>query len=175
MKKRLYLGALLLAPTLSLLGCGYALVGKGSNIPEDVKSVYLQPLVNRTTRQQVEQELTAAIAQEMVTRQRFAVVGSEGEANAEITGAVTAFGATPVTFDNTGRATEYEISITASITFKRTGTEGKVLWKSDRYTFRENYPVEATEAAYFDRENQAIEKASQRFAETLVTSLLEGF
>ena len=35
--------------------------------------------------------------------------------------------------------------------------------------------MEATEAAYFDRENEAIEKASQRFAETLVTSLLEGF
>lgn len=172
--KRFLLAALLLA-LLSIMGCGYALVGKGSNIPDDVKSVYLQPLQNRTPRQQVEQELTTAIAQELVTRQRFAVVGSEAEATAEITGAVTGFGVTPVTFDNTGRATQYEISITAQIAFKRTGTEGKVLWKSDNYTFRENYAVEATEAAYFDRENEAIERASKRFAETLVTSLLEGF
>jgi len=170
--KKTHLLAILL---LSLVGCGYALVGKGSNIPDDVKSVYLQPLQNRTPRQQVEQELTTAIAQELVTRQRFAVVGSETEATAEITGAVTGFGVTPVTFDNTGKATQYEIAITAQITFKRVGTEGKVIWKSDRYTFRENYPVDPSSAEYFDREDQAIELASKRFAETLVTNLLEGF
>ena len=175
MKMKRLLPAALLLISAALAGCGYALVGKGSNIPDDVRSVYLQPLQNRTPRQQVEQELTQAIAQELVTRQRFAVVGNAAEATAEITGAVTGFGVTPVTFDNTGRATEYEISITAQIAFKRTGTEGKVLWKSDNYTFRENYPVEATQAAYIDLENGAIQKASKRFAETLVTSLLEGF
>jgi outer membrane lipopolysaccharide assembly protein LptE/RlpB len=168
---RAALGALLLA----LCGCGYALVGRGANIPEDVRSVYLQPLSNRTQRTQVEQALTRAIAEELVTRQRFAVVGSEGEANAEILGAVTGFGVTPVTFDAEGRATEYEISITAQITFKRVGAEGAVLWKSDRYTFRESYPVDASSAEYFDREDEAIELASGRFAETLVTNLLEGF
>lgn len=165
----------LAALVLTLAGCGYALVGRGASIPEDIRSVYLQPLENRTQRSQVEQFLTRAIADELVTRQRFAVVGTEADANAEVQGAVTGFGVTPVTFDQEGRATEYEISITAQITFKRTGTEGKVLWKSDRYTFRENYPVETSAAAYFDREDQAIETASKRFAETLVTNLLEGF
>ena len=144
MKKRnLFYGALA-ALALVLAGCGYALVGRGSNIPADVKSVYLQPLANRTQRAQVEQSLTRAIADELVTRQRFAVVGSESEANAEILGAVTGFGVTPVTFDAQGRATAYEIAITAQITFKRVGTEGAVIWKSDRYTFRENYPRRST-------------------------------
>ena len=82
--QRAALGALLMA----LCGCGYALVGRGANIPADVRSVYLQPLANRTQRTQVEQALTRAIAEELVTRQRFAVVGSESEANAEILGAV---------------------------------------------------------------------------------------
>ncbi|HEV2853615.1 MAG TPA: LPS assembly lipoprotein LptE [Thermoanaerobaculia bacterium] len=178
MRRRLLsgaLGALLLALAASLGGCGYALVGRGSTVPADIRSVYLQPLENRTQRSQVEQALTRAIAEELVTRQRFAVVGSEGEANAEILGAVTGFGVTPVTFDPGGRATEYEISITAQITFKRVGETGQVLWKSDRYTFRENYPVDPSAAEYFDREDEAIETASQRFAETLVTNLLEGF
>jgi outer membrane lipopolysaccharide assembly protein LptE/RlpB len=169
------LGALVLIPSLCAGGCGYALVGRGASIPEDIRSVYLQPLENRTQRSQVEQFLTRAIADELVTRQRFAVVSGEAEANAEILGSVTGFGVTPVTFDNEGRATEYEISITAQVTFKRVGNEGKVLWKSDRYTFRESYPVETSAATYFDREDQAIELASKRFAETLVTNLLEGF
>ncbi len=174
MKSKLLSGALG-ALILALAGCGYALVGRGSTVPPDIKSVYLRPLENRTQRSQVEQALTRTIAEELVTRQRFAVVGSETEANAEILGAVTGFGVTPVTFDPGGRATEYEISITAQITFKRVGETGAVLWKSDRYTFRENYPVDPSAAEYFDREDEAIETASRRFAETLVTNLLEGF
>lgn len=178
MKRRLSSGILtliLLALAVCLGGCGYALVGRGSTVPADIKAVYLRPLENRTQRSQVEQALTRAIAEELVTRQRFAVVGNEAEANAEILGTVTGFGVTPVTFDEGGRATEYEISVTAQITFKRVGETGEVLWKSDRYTFRENYPVETSSAEYFDREDQAIELASERFAETLVTNLLEGF
>src|SRR5258705_3550860 len=96
--RALVLGSLLLA----LTGCGYALVGRGSNIPADVKTVYLKPLENRTPRSQVEQFLTRSIADELVKRQRFAVVGGAAGADAEISGAVVGYGATPVTFDATG-------------------------------------------------------------------------
>jgi outer membrane lipopolysaccharide assembly protein LptE/RlpB len=157
-----------------IAGCGYALVGRGSNIPPDVKNVFLQPLENRTQRSQVEQALTRAIADELVTRQRFAVVGSADQADAVISGSVVGFLATPVSFDGTGRATEYEISITAQIAFVRSGQD-KPIWASDRYNFRETYPIEATEAEYFDREDEAIEEAAKRFAETMVSDLLEGF
>lgn len=173
MKTKLFagVGAMVL---LALSGCGYALVGRGSNVPEDVREVYLQPLENRTQRSQVEQFLTRAIADELVTRQRFAVVGSAEDADAVISGAVVGFNATPVTFDPTGRATEYEIAITAQIAFKRKGSD-QVIWSNDRYTFRESYPIDPSAADFFDREDEAIEEASQRFAETMVSDLLEGF
>lgn len=155
-------------------GCGYGLVGRGSNLPPDIQEVYLQPLENRTPRSQVEQFLTRAIADEMVTRRRFAVVGSEAEADAVLSGAVVAFGATPVTFDASGRATEYEIAITAQVLFRRRGAE-EAIWSNDAYTFRQSYPVEVSGAEYFDREDEAIEEAAERFAETMVSDLLEGF
>lgn len=173
MKKRFFrgAGALLL---LVLSGCGYALVGRGSNVPEDVREVYLQPLENRTQRSQVEQFLTRAMADELVTRQRFAVVGAAEGADAVISGSVVGFDAIPVTFDPTGRATEYEIAITAQIAFKRTGS-GQVIWSTDRYTFRESYPIDPSQPDYFDREDEAIEDATRRMAETMVSDLLEGF
>jgi len=127
----LALAALLLA----LSGCGYALVGRASNLPPDIKTVYLKPFDNRTQRSQVEQFVTRSIADELVRRQRFAVVGSPTGADAEIAGAVVGYGATPITFDNTGRATQYEISIVCQISFKRTGAD-KPLWANDRYNFR---------------------------------------
>ena len=108
-----------------------------------------------------------------MTRRRFDVVGSEAQANAEIVGSVTGFGVTPVTFDQTGRATQYELAITARS--PSSGWDGKVIWKSDRYTFRESYPVNTSSANYFDLEDSTINKASQEFARTLVTDLLEGF
>jgi outer membrane lipopolysaccharide assembly protein LptE/RlpB len=163
------LGALLLA----LTGCGYALVGRVSNIPADIKSVYLKPFDNRTQRTQVEQFVTRSIADELVKRQRFAVVGSPTGADAEISGAVVGYAATPITFDNTGRATQYEISIVTKIEFKRTGAD-KPLWSNDRYNFRETYPVDAS-TGFVDFENQAIQRASTRFAQTVVSDLLEGF
>ena len=46
---KIALGALIIATGL-LSGCGYALVGRGSNIPEDIKTVYIKPLENRTQR-----------------------------------------------------------------------------------------------------------------------------
>lgn len=165
---------LLLSLSLALGGCGYALVGRGSNIPAEIREVYIRPLDNRTPRSQVEQALTRAIADEMVTRQRFAVVAGPEGADAELSGAVVGFGATPVTFDPSGRATEYEIAITAQIAFKRMGTD-QVIWSNDRYTFRETYPINATGAGYVDQEDEAIERAAERFAETMVSDLLEGF
>ena len=165
--------ALLGVSFLILSGCGYALVGRGSNLPPDIKSVYLRPLENRTPRSQVEQALTRAIADELVQRQRFSVIGAPEGADAELSGAVVAYGATPVTFDPSGRATEYEISLTAQIVFKRTGQE-QPLWSNDRYTFRETYEISANEN-YVDLEDDAIERAAERFAETMVSDLLEGF
>lgn len=170
-----FLAAGLAAAVLVLSGCGYALVGRATNVPDDVRQVYVQAFENQTQRTQAEQFLTEAIADELVTRQRFSVVSSPTDADAVLSGSVVGFGVTPVTFDTQGRATEYEIAITARVAFRRSGPEGEVLWSNDRYLFRENYPVEVDAVDYFDREDLALEEASRRFAETMVADLLEGF
>jgi outer membrane lipopolysaccharide assembly protein LptE/RlpB len=165
----------LLAALLAAGGCGYALVGRASNVPADVKQVYVQPLENRTPRSQADQFLTRAIAGELVTRQRFAVLSSPEGADAVISGAVTAFAVTPVAFDDQGRATEYEIVITAAMQFRRSGEDGEVLWQNDRYVFRQSYPISVSETEYIDLGDQALQEAAERFAATMVSDLLEGF
>lgn len=159
-----------------LAGCGYALVGRGANLPEDVRAVHLAPLENRTQRPQVEQFLGRAVADELVTRKRFSLQASPEGADAQLEGAVLSFDVNPVAFDANGRATEYEILIIVQVRFARIGAEtDDVLWKNDRYQFRQSYPVEVSEAEYFDRENLAIEEVAKDFAQTMVSDLLEGF
>ena len=156
------------------LGCGYALVGRGSNIPDNIRSVYLSPLENATRRSEVEQILTRALAEELVTRKRFTLVNEAGQSDAELAGKVVGFDTTPLTFDDEGRATEYQITITAAMTFRDRAAD-KVLWQNDRYIYKESYQVDPSEQLYFDREKIAIEEAAGRFARTVVIDLLEGF
>jgi outer membrane lipopolysaccharide assembly protein LptE/RlpB len=157
-----------------LAGCGYALVGQGTNVPEDVREVYLSPFENRTQRQQVDQFVTEAIAEELVTRRRFDMVGDRAAADADLSGAVVGFGLTPITFDDQGRAISYEISITAQVLFRRVPGD-EVLWRAENYLFRETYEVDLGEGGFLDLEEQALRDAAERFAETMVSDLLEGF
>ena len=171
--RRLRFPALLMC-AVTLVGCGYALVGRGSNIPAEVRRVQLVPLVNGTPRSQVDQILTRALSSELVNRHRFEVLSAPEGADAVLTGKVSSFTLSPVTFDSEGRATEYEIAIVVSVEFKQVAPE-TALYKNENYLFRSSYEVKASELGFQDRETPAIEATAKDFAESLVTDLLEGF
>jgi hypothetical protein len=158
---------------MALAGCGYALVGRGNALPPDIRKLYIKPIENRTGHQRVDQAVTLAIGDEMVKRHRFTLTSSREGADAELSGAVVGFGATPVTFDQAGRATAYELSLTASMVFKRI-SDDKVIWQNKSYNFRQNFPLTASNA-FVDLEYSAIDQAAKAFAQTLVSDLLEGF
>ncbi len=166
--------AVAVVATLLAGGCGYGLVGRTSSLPEDISNIHVSPLVNRTTRSQVDQLLTQAIATEFVKRRRFELVSGRGEADAVLSGAVTSYNERPVTFGSDGRATEFEIQITADVEFGRPGAD-EPIWSRQGYLFRELYEVELSAAGYFDRDDRAIEEVAEKFAETLIIDLLEGF
>lgn len=178
MGARAALTVLLIVTVLGSLGCGYALVGRASNIPEDVQRVYVTPFENRTTRGEIEQFITAAVINELVTRQRFTMVNGIDEADAVVVGVISSFRVTPITFDAEGRASEYETTITADVAFRRVpsepGAEAEVIWANSRYLFRETYELDASEE-FFDQENLALDETAELFAETMVSDLLEGF
>ena len=138
-------------------------------------AVYIQPLENRTQRSQVEQFLTRAIADELVTRQRFAVVGEPPRGRTPSSPARWSASASRRSPSTTAAAPPSTRSRSPPRSPSSASATSEVLWSNDRYIFRESYPVEVSEADYFDREDQAIEEAAERFAETMVSDLLEGF
>jgi hypothetical protein len=164
----------ILAALILAVGCGYALVGKASSLPESIRVVQFTTLENRTQRVALEQRLSAEIARELVSRGRFKVQASVDGANAVLSGAVTGFDLYPVAFDSQGRATDYQVRITARVSLK-TVPDGKPVWENPAYTFRDNYQFSASATSYVDRENDAIDRVAGRFAQSLVTSMLEGF
>ena len=156
-------------------GCGYSLVGRASSLPEDIRAVHVAPLLNRTTRTQVDQILTAAISSEFVRRQRYDVVSSRSQADAVLSGTVISFRVRPIAFGQGSRATEYEVFIGAQMEFVRTDGTDEILWQQPNYQFRETYEADLSESDFFSREDAAVQLVAAKFAQSLVIDLLEGF
>jgi len=171
---RLLLGLAAGLAAAALAACGYSLVGRGSTLPPEVRVIRFETLANETTRVGVEQRVSREIARELASRGRFEVRADARDADADLSGAVIQFDLYPVAFDEQGRAREYQVAITARVTL-RTLPEEKVLWENPAYAFRDNYTLATSAASYADRENEAIDRVAERFAASLVSSLLEGF
>ena len=167
--KRIALIAILL-----LSGCGYGLVGRSNFLDPSIRTLEVPAFINRTTRVELEQRVTQAVAQEFVSRGRLQLVNDTKQAHVILRGSIDSFNIFPIAFDQ-GRATRYQISITARIELLDHRNEDKVLWKNDQYRFTENYEVNIASTDAFDQETRAIQEIAVRFAEGLVTNLLEGF
>ncbi len=166
------LGAALLG--LTGPGCGYALVGAGKGtLPEEIRTVFVRTFVNETTRVGLEQLLTDAVLRELSARSRLKPASKESAADAELKGRLVSYGVQAVRFDDAGRALEYEISVTATVTLTERATD-KVLFENPSFSFRQPYKV-AQVTEYTNVETTAIENLARPFARSLVTTLLEGF
>jgi outer membrane lipopolysaccharide assembly protein LptE/RlpB len=168
------IGFAAILPLLALAGCGYGLVGTGKILDPSIKTLYVPAFVNKTTRVEIEQRLTQAVADEFVSRGRVKLVSDPKQADIFLRGSIDTFNLSPVGFVQ-GRATQYQISITANMELVDHRHDDKILWKNDQYRFVENYQVNLETTDSFDQESRAIREIAQRFAQSLVASLLEGF
>ena len=155
--------------------CGYALVGHSNFLDPKVKTVQVPAFINHTTRVELEQRVTQAVADEMVARGRLRLVTEPSQADVILRGSIDSFGLFAIAYNAQGRATQYQVSVTAKIELLDHRNEDKVLWKNDQYRFTENYQINTDSTDAFDQETRAIREIAVRFAETLVTNLLEGF
>ena len=89
---------------LLLVGCGYNLVGKGSYLDPTIHTIEVPAFVNRTTRVELEQRVTQAVADEFVSRGRLRLVTDPKGADAILRGSIDSFGINPVAFNPQGRA-----------------------------------------------------------------------
>lgn len=165
----------LVVVAIVVAGCGYSLVGRGNFLPAHISSIQVPTFVNKTTRVELEQRLTQAVADEFVSRGSMQLVNNESQADAILKGSIESFGITPIAFNEQGRATRYQISVNANIELVDRTNDNATLWKNEHYRFTESYAVEAGSLDAFDQETRAIREIAERFAESVVSSILEGF
>src|SRR4051812_27261999 len=78
---------------LALTACGYGLVGSHNNLlPPTVHTISVPAFVNKTTRVELEQRVTQAVADEFVSRGRLRLVSVPKDADVILRGAIDSFG-----------------------------------------------------------------------------------
>lgn len=165
---------LILLFNLFLFSCGYHLVGTSSSLPEKVKTIYIPTFKNNTSQPEVEERLTDAVSREISQRGILRIAKSPSEADGILLGELNQFEMVPVNLDREGRALEYQIVVGLKVSLK-SPDEKEIFWQNDSFKFYERYPVDITSTDYFDKLYEVVDDMSLKFAETLVTTLMEGF
>lgn len=155
--------------------CGYHTAGHAITLPANVHTIAIPAFVNRTQTYKIEQRLTAAVVQEMVTRTHYRILNDPSDsADATLRGTVISTSTSPLTYDSqTGRASSALVVVTVRVTL--TDRQGKVLYENPSYLFRDEYQVSRELSSFFEEDSPALERLSREFARTLVSNVLEGF
>ena len=160
--------------TFGLASCGYHTAGHNVILPENVQTIAIPAFVNQTQTYKIEQLLTSAVVQEMVTRTRYRVVNTTDDADAVLHGTVLSTSTTPLTYDSqTGRAASVLVVISLKVAL--VDKQGKSLYQNPSYLFREQYEVSRDLNSFFEEDSPAFRRLSRDFAQTLVSNILEGF
>lgn len=176
-----HLSGLALVASLAIAssGCGYALAGRGSFLPADIRAVAIPLLENRTTTARAEQIFTEKIRTEFIDRGKYTIVPGVGGADAVLSGAITAISYQPVGLTNQQQASRYLFVVTMRVQFTDSRSNN-VLWSNDALTFREEYDLsrggtQLEGAVLLEQEGPAMDRLATDLARTVVSAILEAF
>jgi lipopolysaccharide assembly LptE-like protein len=165
---------------LATSGCGYALAGRGSFLPTDIRVVAIPQLMNRTTFFDVEQILTEKIRNEFIGRGKYRVVPDAAGADAALNAEITSITLSPVGLTNTQLASRYQFVLTMKVDFVDTRIN-KSLWANNALSFTGEYDLTTTTGAtadlsnFADQQRSAFDRISTDVARTVVTAIVEAF
>ena len=160
-------------------GCGYALAGRGSFLPEYIKTIGIPAFTNRTTIFNLETMLTQKVRSEFIGRGKYQVLPQQTGVDAVLIGEITSVSIVPASFSTQQIATRYALTLAARIEL-RDVRENKVLWENPSLMFRQEY--EATggrnntdPTAFFQQDINALDRITTEFARSIVSAILEAF
>ncbi len=142
---RRWTGALVLAISLAMSGCGYSLAGRGSFIPAYIRVIGVPQFTNKSTVFDLDRVLTQQVRQEFQSRGRYQVVPDKCEVlpvvsceagiDAVLSATITSVAFNPVAFDQNRQATRNEVIVTVNVIFSDLHTN-KVVWSNPALAFR---------------------------------------
>jgi len=154
-----------------LPGCvGYRL---GSMLPADIRTVYVQPVVNRTDEPLIEVEATRAAIREIQIDGSLKVVNNKAEADAWLNVVLTGYNLTPIAYQqNQATATEeYKLVLTASMLLTRR-RNGEVVVEAPRISGQTTFVLAGDLTS---SKNAALPEAASDLGRRIVAGMVEAW
>jgi len=154
-----------------LSGCGYRLANKNFNGGKG-QTIAVPTFLNKTTTYRIEQRISEAVRQELIRRTHYNVVPDD-TGDVLVSGEVLSYIAVPVTFDQQGRGSTYEMLVDLKVLVTDTKTK-KELFRNDRVTYREVFQLAQTSGDFVLEDPAAMDRLSRRFASSIVATLIHA-
>ena len=148
-----------------------------SQLPPYIKTVAVPAfqLGPQALRFKIDHRFTEAVMNELIRRGHGLKVQSEREgADAVIDGEVKNFSFSGVLLDDKGRARIFEVTIVAAVTV-RDQHENRVLYDNQNFVFRGEFEFANDPRNFFNEEDPAVMRMARSFAESIVSTLINGF
>lgn len=147
-----------------------------SGLPKNIKRIAVPAFQFEVqgARYRVESRFTEAVSREIIKRGRgLKVQGSREGADAVVEGTIRNFNFSGVLLDREGRARIYEVTIIVAVTIRDLKTN-QILYDNQNYVFRDSFEFSNDPRSFFNEEDPAVERMSRAFAESVVSTIING-
>jgi hypothetical protein len=171
--------SLLILVTLSGSSCGYSLAGRGSFLPDYIKTIGVPTFDNRTTLFNLETQVTEKVRSEFIGRGHYQIVPDTTNVDAVLKGELSGVSIQPVSFTTQQLASRYTITMSARVILNDV-RENKVLWENPNLVFRQEYEAQSGQTqldptTFFGQDQNALDRMTTEFARSIVSAILEAF
>jgi hypothetical protein len=160
--------------------CGYTLEGRGVAQDPSIKKIGVPLFKDATGKAGLDQKVTERVIAELLKRGHFDVVQDAAGVDALVEGSIVTYRAIPVGFSAESgggkniEASRYAVVLTVAVKYSKPGVT-EPIWQTEQLSVRDETDVGDDPNAFFDREDQVIDRLTQNLAKTLVASMLEAF
>ena len=146
-----------------------------SGLPQRIRTVAVPAFQNDALRYKIESRFTEAVSNEIIRRGHGLRVQSEREgADAVVDGVIKSFSFSGVLLDERGRARVFEVTVVGAVTV-RDQADNRVLYDNQNFVFRGEFEFSNDPRTFFNEEDPAVRRVARSFAESLVSTLVNGF
>lgn len=159
--------------------CSYALAGRGSFLPDYIKTLGIPMFINSTPYQTVEQIFTQKVRLEFQSSRRYTVVPTDENVDGIVHGAIESISLQPVGINASQLATRVRVSVIVKVSFEDVKAQ-KTLWENPALNFSDEYELTSSTtgidvAGFIANDKVAFDRLSTDFAKSVVSSILEAF
>jgi hypothetical protein len=154
--------------------CGYKRGGKGKGLPANIKIIAVPIFQNSSLKYRVEQRFTNAVIEEITKRARgLHVTTNPDGADAVLTGDIRSFRTPGTILDDQARTRVWEVRIIVSVVLRDNHTR-RIIYQNPRLLFEGEYQLSDDPQSFFNEENTAVDRIAKEFAQTIVSTVMEG-